>query len=376
MSSLTKDRAFYVAQARLCDSAGRLNDMIKYIKLLIETGTELNDEEISQTSYAYKCIIKDKRKQYKIIDQIYVESEASEVIDLLEKNIFPKIMDPETKVCCLMMKADYCRYLAEISSDDKRSEYADRSLKIYQEALDLARVQLATTNPVRLNLALNFSVLHYDVLNSSRSACLIAKQAFDEAILDIENLNEENLTKTTQVMKLLTDNLLYGKMDNKTHKMQFLTMTTKIFSTFSMVPDGVPVITVDKSSLEQGGPLISDCSAPASFPALNLTWYVNDQRVPGSTSFWTIKEGDHLEKSFSRLELTGVGGSWGSIQLRCEANLFRLFRANSLEVTVRPDVPQPASVLLMGSSQTDGKQHYKWMLLLLTTIITSSELLC
>ncbi|KAL3288852.1 hypothetical protein HHI36_003299 [Cryptolaemus montrouzieri] len=120
----------------------------------------------------------------------------------------------------------------------------------------------------------------------------------------------------------------------------------------NLVPDGVPVITLDKSSLEQGGPLITDCSAPASFPALNLTWYVNDQRVPGSTSYWTTNDGEQLRKSYSRLELTGVGGSWGDIRLRCEANLFRLFRANSVEVSVKPDVPQPASVLLMESSQT------------------------
>lgn len=144
--------------------------------------------------------------------------------------------------------------------------------------------------------------------------------------------------------------------------------------TIAVVPDGVPVITVDKSSLEQGGPLVSECSAPASFPALNLTWYVNDQRidfqVPGSTSYWTKKEAK-LEKSFSRLELTGVGGSWGAIRLRCEANLFKLFRANSLEIAVKPDVPQPASVLLMGSSQTIGdlRVFYKCMLFLLMTAV-------
>lgn len=56
---------------------------------------------------------------------------------------------------------------------------------------------------------------------------------------------------------------------------------------------------------------------------------------------------NQLETANSRLELTGVGGSWGAIRLRCEATLFRLYRANSLEVEVKPDTPQPASVLLM-----------------------------
>ncbi|KAL3288853.1 hypothetical protein HHI36_003300 [Cryptolaemus montrouzieri] len=129
------------------------------------------------------------------------------VMSFPDKMIFPKTMHTETKICGLMMKADYCRYMAELSSGNKRSEFASTALKIYQEASDMARLHLSTTNTVRLNLALNFSVLYYDILNSSRSACLIAKQAFDEAILDIESIHEDSIEITTKIMKSLTDNL-------------------------------------------------------------------------------------------------------------------------------------------------------------------------
>ncbi|XP_049826288.1 uncharacterized protein LOC126266430 [Aethina tumida] len=125
--------------------------------------------------------------------------------------------------------------------------------------------------------------------------------------------------------------------------------------TVAVVPVGVPNVTVDKAGLEHGGPLIADCLAPPSFPAANLTWYVNDQKVPGSTSYTVTQDVDQLEKATSRLELTGVGGMWEAIRLRCEASLFRLYRANSLEVQVKPDTPQPASVLLMGPSINGGK---------------------
>lgn len=47
----------------------------------------------------------------------------------------------------------------------------------------------------------------------------------------------------------------------------------------SVVPDGVPTIAVNRDGLDRGGPLIADCSAPPAFPAPNLTWFVNDQRV-------------------------------------------------------------------------------------------------
>ncbi|KAF2902694.1 hypothetical protein ILUMI_03493 [Ignelater luminosus] len=78
----------------------------------------------------------------------------------------------------------------------------------------------------------------------------------------------------------------------------------------------------------------------------------DDLHVPGSTSTSVKVDEDLLETATSRLELTGVGGSWGTIRLRCEATVFRLYKANSLELEVRPDspTPQPASVLLMGPS--------------------------
>lgn len=78
-------------------------------------------------------------------------------------------------------------------------------------------------------------------------------------------------------------------------------------------------------------------------------------QVPGYTSEQITMVEENLERKVGRLELSGVGGSWGAIRLRCEANLFRLYRANSLEVEVRPDTPQPASVLLMGPSSSGNK---------------------
>lgn len=72
--------------------------------------------------------------------------------------------------------------------------------------------------------------------------------------------------------------------------------------------------------------------------------------MPGYTSEKTVPAEEELEQKIARLELSGVGGSWGALRIRCEASLFRLYRANSLEVEVRPDTPQPASVLLMGPS--------------------------
>lgn len=59
-------------------------------------------------------------------------------------------------------KGDYYRYLAEVASGNDRKEAAEHSLVAYKEASDLAMTHFPPTHPVRLGLALNFSVNHMD----------------------------------------------------------------------------------------------------------------------------------------------------------------------------------------------------------------------
>ncbi len=53
---------------------------------------------------------------------------------------------------------DYHRYLAEFATGDKRKDSADKSLEAYKAASDVAVNDLPPTHPIRLGLALNFSV--------------------------------------------------------------------------------------------------------------------------------------------------------------------------------------------------------------------------
>ena len=76
-----------------------------------------------------------------------------------------------------------------------------------QNATDVAQTDLTPTHTIRLGLALNFSVFYYEILNSPDRACHLAKQAFDDAIAELDSLSEESYRDSTLIMQLLRDNL-------------------------------------------------------------------------------------------------------------------------------------------------------------------------
>ena len=55
------------------------------------------------------------------------------------------------------------------------SECVTKAEKAYDQAKENA-THLATTHPIRLGLALNFSVFYYEIKNKPEKACSLAKQ--------------------------------------------------------------------------------------------------------------------------------------------------------------------------------------------------------
>ena len=80
-------------------------------------------------------------------------------------------------------------------------------MEAYNSASEIANTELKTTHPIRLGLALNFSVFHYETLNDPAKACNLAKSAFDDAIADIEHIDDDQYKDSTTIMQLIRDNL-------------------------------------------------------------------------------------------------------------------------------------------------------------------------
>ena len=133
---------------------------------------------------------------------------------LIDTYLLKKSTSDESKVYYMKLKGDYYRYLAEFMSGQENKEVAAQSLNSYKEAKELAE-NLACTNPIKLGLALNFSVFYYEVKNDPATACKIANEAFDEAIHQLEKIEDDQYKDSTTILQLLKENIDMWKADEQ-----------------------------------------------------------------------------------------------------------------------------------------------------------------
>merc|ERR1719243_419982 len=206
------------------------------MKSATESGLELTNEERNLLSVAYKNVVGARRSSWRVISSIEQRMEGTEdskglaktyrekiekelkdicedVLSLLDKHLIPKASNAESKVFYLKMKGDYFRYLAEVAVGDAKAAVVDDSQKAYADAFEISKSKMQPTHPIRLGLALNFSVFYYEILNSPDKACQLAKQAFDDAIAELDTLNEDSYKDSTLIMQLLRDNLTLWTSD-------------------------------------------------------------------------------------------------------------------------------------------------------------------
>ncbi|CAI5503265.1 unnamed protein product [Closterium sp. Naga37s-1] len=233
-----QERENHVYLAKLAEQAERYDEMVSSMKDVAKLDVELSVEERNLLSVGYKNVIGARRASWRIMSSIEqkeenkgneqnvarikeyrskIEAELSDIcqdiLNIIDSNLIPSSGTGESKVFYYKMKGDYYRYLAEFKTGADRKEAAEQSLKAYQSASEVATVDLAPTHPIRLGLALNFSVFYYEILNSPEKACQLAKQAFDEAIAELDTLSEESYKDSTLIMQLLRDNLTLWTSD-------------------------------------------------------------------------------------------------------------------------------------------------------------------
>ena len=247
-------REDYVYMAKLAEQAERYEEMVEFMEKVTgeAAAEELTVEERNLLSVAYKNVIGARRASWRIVSSIEqkeesrgndahvaairgyrtkIESELSSIcggiLRLLDSRLVPSAASADSKVFYLKMKGDYHRYLAEFKTGSERKESAESTLAAYKAAEEVAAAELQPTHPIRLGLALNFSVFYYEILNSPDRACTLAKQAFDDAIAELDSLGEESYKDSTLIMQLLRDNLTLWTSDMQDDGVEDMKETSK-----------------------------------------------------------------------------------------------------------------------------------------------------
>jgi len=233
-----RDKDVYFA--KLAEQAERYDEMAEHMKNVGAEGSELSVEERNLLSVAYKNTVGSRRAAWRIISSVMqkenskgnadnaafakeyctkVETELQGICDtilgLLDGTLIPKASGGESKVFYQKMKADYYRYIAEFRDGDQKAAAAENARKAYAEAAAVAEKDLAVTHPIRLGLALNYSVFQYEVLNQPDEACKMARTAFEDAIAELDNVAEDSYKDSTLIMQLLRDNLTLWTSDQE-----------------------------------------------------------------------------------------------------------------------------------------------------------------
>jgi 14-3-3 protein epsilon len=230
--SATYEKQVYLAM--LAEQCNRFEDMMNFLDVMVKNKNEgLTSDERNLLSIAYKNTISLRRtairtlqayeaKERKKEDSAYlsfiveykskIEKELEElcgkIIKTIDESLLTRASDDESKVFYHKMKADYFRYVAENIEAERKKKFADNSLASYDSAMAAAE-NLDITNPIRLGLALNFSVFYYEVIGDHDKACNIAKDTIAKASEPLGNVDpdDEEHKDAISIINLLQENL-------------------------------------------------------------------------------------------------------------------------------------------------------------------------
>lgn len=215
--------------------------MVDFLREVISAkDSDFTTEERNLLSVGFKNLIGSKRTALRTISAIEQNPKYSKFADSLgsyKKKIEDELFDQcilivnivkdkcmnvatnqESKAFFLKMVGDYYRYVAESATGDKLTEVKNGALEYYNKATEIANKDLDACNPIRLGLALNFSVFHFEVMNDHKKACELGEHALQTALEKIDECDEETFRDAKSIIELLKENLSLWKEEDDDNK--------------------------------------------------------------------------------------------------------------------------------------------------------------
>lgn len=230
-----------IFMARVAEQAERFDDMVDFLREVVSAkDSDFTTEERNLLSVGFKNLIGSKRTAIRTISAIEQNPKYSKYSDALsgykkkiEDELFNQCQtivalvrdkcmkvasDQESKAFFLKMVGDYYRYVAESASGSQLEEVKNGALEYYNKATEIANKDLNACNPIRLGLALNFSVFHFEVMNDHKKACELGESALQNALEKIDDCDEETFRDAKSIIELLKENLSLWKEEEDDNK--------------------------------------------------------------------------------------------------------------------------------------------------------------
>jgi len=221
--------------ARVAEQAERFEDMVDYLEeVLAAKGGEVNADERNLLSVAFKNLISSKRAACRTISAIeqnpkyskfngalmtykgqieeQLRADCQKIIDMINSRVLGGSCSDEAKAFFVKMVGDYYRYIAENAKDALLEDVKTKAKAAYEQA---NAIDLPACNPIKLGLALNFSVFNYEVLKDHAKACELADTALQSALDKIDELEEDDFRDAKSIIELLKENLTLWKEEEE-----------------------------------------------------------------------------------------------------------------------------------------------------------------
>jgi hypothetical protein len=209
--------------------------MVNFLKPVLDSkGGDVSSDERNLLSVAFKNLISSKRTAWRTISAIEQNPKYSKfndslaaykkkieeglyhdcesVIELIRTKVLSKQSAEEARAFFVKMVGDYYRYIAETAQGAKLESVKTEALKAYNEA---NAIPLPPCNPIKLGMALNFSVFHYEVMKNHKKAIELAEESLQAALDKIDDLGEEDFRDAKSIIELLKENITLWKEDDE-----------------------------------------------------------------------------------------------------------------------------------------------------------------
>ena len=220
--------------ARVAEQAERFEDMVDFLSQAIaaKSGEDFTVDERNLLSVGFKNLIGSQRGAIRTIGAIEqnpkytkfgdalqtykkkIETELYDqcikIVTTVKDSCLKLAQDEESKAFFQKMIGDYYRYVAESAKGDQLDVVKNGALEGYEAARKHSD-NLNACNPIRLGLALNFSVFQYEVMNNHKNACELGEKALSEALEKIDDVDEETFRDAKSIIELLKENLSLWK---------------------------------------------------------------------------------------------------------------------------------------------------------------------